>query len=182
MVFNLYGALIPNNKVNIISNKITGNMKVSTIISRFPNTLPIFIENGFKSLSNPITRETFAKVISLEKACEKHDVSFIPFLEKLNQSIHAQNTSLSLRTSNSKINVGKKIKWGEHCDKSVTVGSLIKTYVDTKLVFEKYYGKDCFSCPGYAIETIEQTAQMHNVSLNFILKEVNRVIDTDLSK
>ncbi len=179
MVYNLYGALIPNNETNI-PNKITGDMKVGAILSLFPNTLPIFIENGFKTLSNPVARETFAKVISLEKACEKHGVPLIPFLEKLNRSLDSQ--SLPPTTSASKIHESKKISWGEHCDKSVMVGSLIKTYADTKAVFEKHYGEGCFACPGQAIETVEQTAQMHNVSLDLILKEINCVIDLELSK
>ncbi len=179
MVFNLYGALISNKKSSV-PNKITGEMKVSAVLAQFPNTLPTFIENGFKTLSNPVARETFAKIISIEKACEKHNVSLISFLEKLNQSIHSQNQTPT--TSAIKTNEGKKITWGERCNKSVMVGSLIKTYANTKAVFEKHYGEGCFSCPGQAIETIEQTAQMHNVPLDLILNEINSVIDSLLSK
>jgi len=179
MVYNLYGALAPKDETGIPS-KITGDMKVSEILSFFPNTLPIFIENGFQTLSNPVARETFAKVISLEKACEKHDVLLSPFLEKLNQSLPSQNKTAKPPVA--KTNEGQKITWGEKCHKSIMVGSLIKTYDKTKGVFEKHYGEGCFSCPGQAIETVEQTAQMHNVSLDLILTEINSVIDSALNK
>ncbi len=183
MVYNLYGALTPKGD-GTIPIKITGDMKVGAVLAQFPNTLPLFIASGFKSLSNPVARETFAKIITLEKACDKHGVPLIPFLEKLNQFAQSrnQNTATNNTPQMSTTNEGKKISWGERCDKSIMVGSLIKTYSDTKAIFEKHYGAGCFSCPGQAIETIEQTAQMHNVSIDLILNEINSVIDSVISK
>jgi len=72
--------------------------------------------------------------------------------------------------------VGKSIEQGELCKPDVMVGSLIKTYPETKAVFEKHYGEGCFSCPGQVYETVEQTAHMHSVDPEIILQEINDVI------
>ncbi|HIJ51035.1 MAG TPA: DUF1858 domain-containing protein [Nitrospinae bacterium] len=38
------------------------------------------MESGFQSLANPADRQTFAKVVSIEKACEKHGVNTPEFI------------------------------------------------------------------------------------------------------
>ena len=79
--------------------------------------------------------------------------------------------------------VGKpegSIKWGEKCRKDVLVGDLIKVYPETKKVFAKHYGENCFTCPGQQYESIEQTANMHNMPVEMILAEINKAIDEGL--
>jgi hypothetical protein len=41
------------------------------------------------------------------------------------------------------------------------------------MVFKKYYGAACFSCPGQATESIRQSAMMHNVDEKKVLAELN---------
>ncbi len=65
---------------------------------------------------------------------------------------------------------------GQPCTPNTMVGSLIKLHPETKAVFEKHYGEGCFSCPGQVYETVEQTAHMHNVDPEMILKEINQAI------
>lgn len=149
-------------------------MKVGPVIDQFPQALTIFIENGFQTLANPTARKTFAKVISIDKACEKHGVSSAEILMKLNKEIFEKKTSSEVEAT------GKEIQHGEMCAADTRVGSLIKAYVTTKPVFEKHYGEGCFSCPGQVYETVAQTASMHNIDLNQILEEINAVIQKEL--
>ena len=72
------------------------------------------------------------------------------------------------------------ISRGERCRKEVLVGDLIKVYPETKKVFEKHYGENCFTCPGQQYESIEQTANMHNISVDMILNEINLAINEGL--
>ncbi|MBT3367673.1 MAG: DUF1858 domain-containing protein, partial [Nitrospina sp.] len=125
----------------------------------------------------PTARQTFAKMVSIDKACEKHGVSSAEFLEKLNQEIFSKETSSASGETDS---AGQEIQRGEMCEGDTRVGSLIKTYLTTKSVFEKHYGEGCFSCPGQVYETVAQTASMHNVDLELILAEINIEIEKEL--
>ena len=75
------------------------------------------------------------------------------------------------------IGTGKGIKKGEMCDGEVMIGKLLETYPETKKVFAKHYGESCFTCPGQAYETVDQTASMHGMDVNMILKEINEEIE-----
>ena len=79
-------------------------------------------------------------------------------------------------------NPGKEIFQGETCKAETMVGSLIKVYPATKSVFEKHYGEGCFSCPGQTFESVEETAQMHNIDPKIVLDEINAIIEEGLKK
>jgi hypothetical protein len=175
MFYNLYFVLSAPEE-NPKPEKITGEMKVAGVLDHFPQALSLFLESGFQSLANPAARQTFAKVVSIEKACEKHGVNAAEFLEKLNSEIFKTNAS----SESGNTNPGKEISHGEKCQADTWVGSLVKAYPTTKKVFESHYGEGCFSCPGQAFETVEQTASMHNVAPQLILAEINNEIDNEL--
>ncbi|WP_164885330.1 PAS domain-containing protein [Geovibrio thiophilus] len=67
--------------------KITKEMTVYKVVSEYPHLKEIFIESGFKSITDPIKFNTVAKVISLENACRMKDVDPAAFLEKLNNAV-----------------------------------------------------------------------------------------------
>ena len=175
MFYNLYFVLSAPEETPK-PEKITGEMKVAEVLDHFPQALSLFLESGFQSLANPAARQTFAKVVSIEKACEKHRVNTTEFIEKLNREIFNANAP----SENENTNPGREISRGEKCQVDTWVGSLIKVYPTTKKVFESHYGEGCFSCPGQAFETVEQTASMHNVNPQLILTEINSEIDKEL--
>ncbi len=179
MFYNLYFVLTAPEETPK-PEKITGEMKVADVLDHFPQALALFLESGFKSLANPAARQTFAKVVSIEKACDKHGVSTTAFLEKLNSELFKEDSSAPIPTEGS--GPGKEIKHGEMCQADTWVGSLIKAYPATKKVFESNYGEGCFSCPGQAFETVEQTASMHNIDPEKILAEINAEIDRDIKR
>lgn len=74
------------------------------------------------------------------------------------------------------------ISRGERCRKEVLVGDLIKVYPETKKVFERHYGENCFTCQGQKYESIEQTANMHNIPVEVVLDEINKAIDEGLER
>jgi len=174
MFYNLYFVLSAPEETPK-PEKITGEMKVAEALDHFPQALPLFLESGFQSLANPVARQTFAKVVSIEKACEKHGVNTPEFLEKLNSEIFKTNAPSENKNTNS----GREISRGEKCQADTWVGSLVKAYPTTKKVFESHYGEGCFSCPGQAFETVAQTASMHNVDTQLILTEINKEIDKE---
>ncbi len=182
MFYNLYFVL-SSDKEEPRPTKIIGDMKVGPVIDQFPKALEVFVESGFQALTNPTARQTFAKMVSIDKACEKHGVSSEAFLEKLNKQIFTEEEpSTSPTPPEGSPVVGQEIERGKMCAADTRVGSLIKVYPTTKKVFETHYGEGCFSCPGQVFETVEQTASMHNVDLEMILAEINSVIKDVLKK
>jgi hypothetical protein len=186
MFYNLYFVLSPAQSTDDLPREITGDMKVATVLDQFPQTLSVFMKSGFTSLANPTARKTFAKVVSIEKACEKHDVDSAEFLRKLNAVIKGKPetpaTPPAQAVTEEKKSTGKEIFKGEMCQADTLVGSLIKIYPATKPIFEKHYGEGCFSCPGQAFEQVQETAHMHNVDPDLILKEINEVLAAEIKK
>ena len=45
----------------------------------------------------------------------------------------------------------------------------------SEMVFKKYYGAACFSCPAQATESTRQSTMMHNVDEKKVLAELNEV-------
>jgi hypothetical protein len=141
MFYNLYFVLsapeeTPKPKI------ISGEMKVAEVLDNFPQALSLFLESGFQSLANSAARKTFAKVLSIEKACEKHGVNKTEILEKLNR----ENFKTKAPSENETTNPGREISRGGKCQADTWVGSLVKAYPTTKNVFESHYGEGCFSC------------------------------------
>jgi len=187
MCYNLYFVL---SDPKPLVTKITGKMTVARVLGQFPQTLNVFLDNGFSALANPNARATFAKVVSVENACSKHGVDSVAFIEKLNRAIAetvTEDSKTEDTTSTEKVEPkpepsGREIHRGEECKPDVLVGSLIKTYPTTKAVFEKHYGEGCFSCPGQSFEQVQETASMHNIDIKIILDEINEAITRELEE
>ncbi len=188
MFYNLFFVLMAPKEEPEPVKQITGDMKVGAVLDEFPQSMAVFLESGFDSLANPAARKTFAKYVSIEKACEKHNVDMAEFLIKLNAAVFGSSTSPTMPESSNKgeeaenKNPGKEIFQGETCKAETMVGSLIKVYPATKSVFEKHYGEGCFSCPGQTFESVEETAQMHNIDPKIVLDEINVIIEEGLKK
>lgn len=184
MIYNLGGVLITFDQAVEKPTVITADMKVGQVLDLYPAALPVFLEIGFSALSNPLARKAFANLVTIEKACGKHDVDVADFLQKLNSILFGKGDPIRLAAVAPAADTisasGVAIKKGEYCKRDITVGSLIKVYPETKAVFEKHYGESCFSCPGQIFETVGQTAQMHNVDEALILKEINDIIASKL--
>ena len=171
--------------------QITEDMKVSKVLDKYPSLLELFAANGFKALTIPAARATFAKAVTISQACKLHRVDARTFLIKLNDALTngAQAESppektpvqeLPQQKAETAMATGEKISRGDKAAGETLIGSLLETYPETKTVFEKHYGSGCFSCPGQAFETIKQTAMMHGIETETILTEINEKIQDAL--
>ena len=52
----------------------------------------------------------------------------------------------------------------KHLDEHITLGAMVTEWPRTLEVLERYFGKDCFSCPGLSSETPAESARLHNRS------------------
>ena len=156
--------------------KIDPDMRVGEILTRWPQTVDVFVGHGFASLANPEHREQVKQIpVTLRMACQRHNVDLDYLESELNEAI-APAPQKAAATKTAPANAAKKGKLA----KGVTIGAdhilgeILAAYPETEKVFRKYYGDGCFSCPGQATESVKQSAMMHNVSERQLLAELNR--------
>ena len=61
-----------------------------------------------------------------------------------------------------------------HITKNMKIDEVVKRYPQTVSVFERY-GLRCTSCSISAFEKIEEGARSHNIDIDVLLDELNRV-------
>ena len=155
---------------------ITPETRVGEILTRWPETLEILVNNGFAPLADPEHREKVKQLpVTLGMACERHGLDGELIVSLLNKAIAAleserktvQSRSVSLQSIRAKLGQGDAIG-PQHI-----IGDILRVYPATDKVFKKYYGAACFSCPGQATESVRQSAMMHNVDEKNVLAELN---------
>jgi len=162
---------------------IDPDMRVGEILTRWPQTVDVFVGHGFASLANPEHREQVKQIpITLRMACQRHNVDLDYMVGELNgviaPSFAARTTSAATEgglAGKAKAKSPKgKLARGVTIGADHILGEILAAYPETEKVFRKYYGDGCFSCPGQATESVKQSAMMHNVSEKQLLSELNR--------
>jgi hypothetical protein len=67
--------------------EITGDTNIANAIDQYPEILDVFLEFGFKQLSNPVARKTVAKMFTIKQASKIHPVEIDTLLKALNEKI-----------------------------------------------------------------------------------------------
>jgi hypothetical protein len=164
--------------------KIDPDMRVGEILTRWPQTVDVFVGHGFTSLASPEHREQVKQIpITLRMACQRHNVDLEYMVSELNEAISPSSAqeavpsaaALGGKPAARKAAKGKLAK-GETIGADHILGEILAAYPETEKVFRKYYGDGCFSCPGQATESVKQSAMMHNVSEKQLLSELNRTV------
>lgn len=62
---------------------ITPKTKVGDVLSRYPQSLDVFVRHGFTLLRNPVLRKTMARAITIEQACRREGVDMKRLLNEL---------------------------------------------------------------------------------------------------
>jgi hybrid cluster-associated redox disulfide protein len=141
---------------------VTQDTRIGEIITRWPDTVAIFVNNGFAPLADPGHQEKVKQLpVTLAMGCANHGVDLEHMLLLLNAAV--------LGTGKDSTSPRRREPIGpDHI-----IGDVLGTYPATETVFRKYYGAACFSCPGQATETVRQSAMMHNASEEDLLAELN---------
>jgi hybrid cluster-associated redox disulfide protein len=153
------------------------DMRVGEILARWPETVEVFVANGFASLADPGHREQVKQIpITLRMACQRHNVDLEPMVARLVAAASGQAAPAAGATGPSTGGRARKggLAKGEPIRPDNILGDILSVYPETVNVFKKYYGEGCFSCPGQATESVKQSAMMHNISEKQILAELNR--------
>ncbi|HAG49877.1 MAG TPA: hypothetical protein DHU69_08665 [Deltaproteobacteria bacterium] len=69
--------------------KITKDMVVEDVLSKYPETLDVFAKQGhcFGLLANPVARKSLAKLVTVETACKLHFIDLEKLLRELNEAV-----------------------------------------------------------------------------------------------
>jgi hypothetical protein len=166
--------------------KVSPAMKIAEILEQWPHLEDVFYEQGLESVANPAARSTVGKMITLAMAAKKANKNLFELIAALEGktllSTKGDNDS-SVPPKSSAVSAGvAPFDRGDMATAKTMVGRLIEVYPETKVVFEKHYGASCFTCPGQKTESVEQTAQMHNMPPQAILDEINGIIGNVLGK
>jgi len=155
---------------------IDADTRVGEILTRWPQTVEVFVASGFGSLANPEHREQVKQIpITLRMACQRHNVDLQPMIARLVAAAGgepAAPAAAGARTSGPARKGG--LERGEPIRPDNILGDILAVYPETVKVFRKYYGEGCFSCPGQATESVTQSAMMHNIKEREILADLNR--------
>ena len=165
--------------------KVDPDTRVGEILTKWPQTVDVFVGHGFASLANPEHREQVKQIpITLRMACQRHNVDLDYMVSELNEAISPSSAPAAVPiaaasgATEGKPAAGKaakgKLSRGETIGADHILGEILGAYPETEKVFRKYYGDGCFSCPGQATESVKQSAMMHNVSEKQLLSELNR--------
>lgn len=68
--------------------------KVGKILEKYPETLEVFVVNGFEQLKNPVFRKTMANSVTLETALKMKKVNVDLFCEKLEDAIRQEREGI----------------------------------------------------------------------------------------
>jgi hypothetical protein len=153
------------------------DMRVGEILTRWPQTVEVFVGHGFSSLANPEHREQVKQIpITLRMACERHNVDLDYMVAELNGAVAPApaKPAPAAKAAPGKGPAKPKLSRGEPIGADHILGDILSAYPETETVFRKYYGEGCFSCPGQATESVQQSAMMHNVSAKQLLAELNQ--------
>jgi hybrid cluster-associated redox disulfide protein len=157
--------------------EVTSETRVGEILTKWPETLDILVNNGFKPLADPAHREKVKQLpVTLGMACERHDLDCELIISLLNKAVVSLESAKET-TQDQPVSLGSiraMLKQGDVIGQQHVIGDILKIYPATEKVFKKYYGAACFSCPGQATESVRQSAMMHNVDEKKILAELNQ--------
>jgi uncharacterized protein involved in response to NO len=70
---------------------IMATTKVGEVLTRYPESLEIFVRRGFPLLRNPVLRKTMARAITIEQACRREGVDLAGLLGELRQLAEVDN-------------------------------------------------------------------------------------------
>ncbi len=58
----------------------------------------------------------------------------------------------------------------------MNIGEILNKYPNTRQVFQRHFGEDCFNCPSSRMESLALGAQLHRIDLDVLIRELNAKI------
>lgn len=132
---------------------------VGEIVDRKDGALAILVEAGLKPLEDPQHLEMVRRAgVPLGHACSRHGIDLGNILARLRALPDLPSAVRAPLTPDD------------------VIGKLVERYPATKEVFRQRFGEGCFTCPGFATETLTQGALMHGVEVRDLIADLEGVL------
>lgn len=182
-VWNLFPLLVVR-YAREFRGRVSPQMKVSEVLARWPSSLEVFRHWGFAALAKPAARVTFARLVTLEKACRIHKVDLKGFIEALNAVVEKREIPLPLVAGEGGRPEGApgRSSSADRVQGDTRVRDILRGYPGSRAVLERFFGADCFSCPGQMQETLAESAALHGVDPEELIAALDKLLVTTPKK
>ena len=146
----------------------------------------LLVAAGLRPVADPQHMEMVRKIgVTLSHACMKHGIDLDEVVTRLsalpdkpwNRSpAGAQGLSMAPGGVGG---CGSPQPVEAACDEitpDTIIGAMVDAYPETAPVLEKRFGSGCFTCPGFATETLTQGAMMHGADVEQLVSELKGVL------
>jgi hybrid cluster-associated redox disulfide protein len=132
---------------------------VGAIVDGKDGALEILVEAGLKPLQDPQHLAMVRQAgVTLGHACSRHGIALDRILARLRELPDRPAVERARLTADD------------------VIGTLVERYPATREVFRQRFGEGCFTCPGFATETLAQGALMHGVEVQELIAELEGVL------
>jgi len=145
--------------MNLESVTVAPQARVGLVIQRWPQTLDVFVKHGFGLLKNPIFRNTLARNVTLQQACEFQKVDLLLLLDDLNAATRDDKNAPTVTGCAS-------------LDPNLTVAEAARRFPATVPVFSELQLDAC--CGG--ADTIANAVAHHGLKLDDVLSRLSNAI------
>jgi hypothetical protein len=142
------------------SRKVLGpDTPVGEIVDRKDGALEILVEAGLRPLEDPQHLAMVRRAgVPLGHACSRHGIALDGILARLRELPDRSSGERARLTADD------------------VIGTIVERYPITKEIFRQRFGEGCFTCPGFATETLAQGALMHGVEVRNLIAELEGVL------
>jgi hypothetical protein len=135
---------------------------VGEIVDRKDGALEILVEAGLRPLEDPQHLAMVRRAgVPLGHACSRHGIALDAILPRLRELPDRPAGGSARLTADD------------------AIGAIVERYPATREVFRQRFGEGCFTCPGFATETLAQGALMHGVEVGDLIAELEGVLVAD---
>jgi hybrid cluster-associated redox disulfide protein len=133
---------------------------VGDFVDRKEGAVELLVEAGLTPLQDPEHLAMVRRVgIPLAHACKKHEIDFKDLLPRLMALPDRPAAASSAGLTSEQL-----------------IGEMVERYPATREVLRRRFGEGCFTCPGFATETLAQGAVMHGVDVQELIAELETTI------
>lgn len=135
----------------------------------------LLVAAGLRPVADPQHMEMVRKIgVTLSHACMKHGMPLDDIVARLTALPDKQFNPSPAGSQGLAMAPAQEAPADISPD--TLIGAMVDAYPETAPVLERRFGSGCFTCPGFATETLTQGAMMHGADVHQLVAELKTVI------
>ena len=177
---------------------LTPDSPVADWVDRKEGARELLVAAGLKPVADPAHMEMVRKIgVTLSHACMKHGMPLGEIFEQLTDLPDKPLTPSPAGNQGTGMAAPLAIPGGGGCGggpaqptptgllgiqsktaitPDTLIGRMVEDHPATKPVLQERFGSGCFTCPGFATETLTQGAMMHGVQVQDLVAELKAAV------